>query len=65
MKITAIHSKSSGSTHAIAMLLDEIQRIKPDTSVSEFTAADFPSCIGCCACFVPALRARTSDDLFH
>ena len=52
MKITAIHSKKSGSTRHIAdMLLNEIKKLRPDAETSEFTVADFQTCAGCFVCF--------------
>lgn len=52
MTVTAIHSKSTGSTHTIAvMLLDEIRKIKSDSEINQFVVADFQPCIGCFSCF--------------
>ena len=52
MKIAAIHSKKSGSTHFIAaILLDEIKRLSPNAEINEFVVADFQPCAGCFSCF--------------
>ena len=52
MKITAIHSKNTGSTHTIAnMLLVEIKKRVPDVETEQFVVAGFQPCIGCFACF--------------
>ncbi|MDR0381704.1 MAG: NAD(P)H-dependent oxidoreductase [Oscillospiraceae bacterium] len=52
MKVTAIHSKPLGSTHAVAgMLLGEIKKSSPDAEVREFVVAGFKPCAGCFSCF--------------
>jgi len=52
MTITAIHSRGTGSTRAIAlMLIGEIKKIAPDAEIAEFVVADFKPCLGCFACF--------------
>jgi len=52
MKIVAVHSKNTGSTHMVAsMLLDEIKRIRPEAQVTEFCAQGFKPCVGCFSCF--------------
>ncbi|MDR1801085.1 MAG: NAD(P)H-dependent oxidoreductase [Lachnospiraceae bacterium] len=52
MKITAVHSKNTGSTHAISVwLLKEILKLQPDAQVTEFCVAGFKPCSGCFSCF--------------
>ncbi|MDR1796969.1 MAG: NAD(P)H-dependent oxidoreductase [Clostridiales Family XIII bacterium] len=52
MKIVAVHSRFTGSTHAIAlMLLDEIGRLEPGAQIDEFCVAGFKPCVGCFSCF--------------
>ena len=52
MIITAIHSKSTGSTHAIAqMLIEEIKKIRSNAEINQFVVAGFQPCAGCFTCF--------------
>ncbi|MDR1766074.1 MAG: NAD(P)H-dependent oxidoreductase [Lachnospiraceae bacterium] len=66
MKIVAIHSKKTGSTHAISqMLLEEIRRLRPDAEVSEFSVAGFKPCVGCFSCFAKGEETCPHYDSVH
>lgn len=52
MRITAIHSRITGSTRQIStLLIDEVKKLQPDVEVTEYVITDFKSCIGCFSCF--------------
>jgi len=52
MRVTVIHSKPVGSTHAIsALLVDELKKLNPRLIAAEYCIAGFKPCVGCFSCF--------------